>query len=559
MKPLTKVSGVRKNIGDDGASENSMQAVSIVLVLLYLVTLLAVLTKNWTIPYPTVMVLTGLAVSLVPNLPTVQLTPELVFLIFLPPLLYGAAWNISWSEFKKNAYPISMLAIGMVLVTTVAVAYIIKLLMPDWPWAAAFALGAIVSPPDAVAATSVTKMLPIPRRIIVILEGESLINDATGLVAYRLAVAAAAASAAGEFTVVDTLLTFFESALGGVLIGFIGGWIAVTIHRQLDDPVIETTLTLLTPYAVYMPCEAMHVSGVLAVVTCGLFVSQRSDWLMSSSTRLHARAVWENVLFVLNGLTFIFIGLGLRDVTAGLGEGMWSFNAGVALAVLLATIVLRILFVFFAAYLPRWTWQRSRKDVSSPHWAHVWVVAWTGMRGVVSLAAALALPLEFPRRELILFIAFAVILGTLVVQSLTLPMFIRRLKIGKSGRSKLEQELDARLAILATANTYLESHASNSEQGHRDLQYLRAHIELQADRIVTKLRLELDDVPLDENVWTQAACANSSTSIRWKPNVNACANWPNKNCWTTNSPISCTTKSTSKKAACIPRLPFMIN
>ena len=479
-----------------------MQAVSIVLVLLYLVTVLAVLTKNWTIPYPTVMVLTGLAVSLVPNLPSVQLTPEIVFLIFLPPLLYGAAWNTSWSEFKRNIYPISMLAFGMVIVTTVAVAYIIKALMPEWPWAAAFALGAIVSPPDAVAATSVTKTLPIPRRIIVILEGESLINDATGLVAYRLALAAAVATAAGQFTVVDTVITFFESALGGVIIGLIGGWIAVYVHRQLDDPVIETTLTLLTPYAVYMPCEAVHVSGVLAVVTCGLYVSQRSSMLMSSATRLHARAVWENVLFVLNGLTFIFIGLGLRDVTAGLGDEHWSFNVGVALSILAATIVLRIAFVYFSAYVPRLF--LGRRHIY-PHWTHVWLVAWTGMRGVVSLAAALALPLDFPKRPLILFITFAVILGTLVMQSLTLPMFIRKLRIGQNGRSRHEQELDARLAILATANTYLESHASDSEQGHRDLQYLRAHIELQADRIVSKLRLELEDIPLDEGVWMRGS------------------------------------------------------
>ncbi len=482
-----------------------MQAVSIVLVLLYLVTLLAVLSKNWTIPYPTIMVLTGLVVSFVPGLPTVQLTPEIVFLMFLPPLLYGAAWNTSWSEFKKNVYPISMLAIGMVLATTVAVAYMIKWLMPDWPWAAAFALGAIVSPPDAVAATSVTKTLPIPRRIIVILEGESLINDATGLVAYRMALAAAVATAAGEFTVFDSIITFLESALGGVLIGLIGGWIAVRVHRQLDDPVIETTLTLLTPYAVYMPCEALHVSGVLAVVTCGLFVSQRADWLMSSATRLHARAVWENVLFVLNGLTFIFIGLGMRDVTAGMGDTHWSFNALVALAILVATILLRILFVYCAAYAPRWVARQLGRATTSPHWSHVWIVAWTGMRGVVSLAAALALPLDFPKRELILFITFAVILGTLVVQSLTLPLFIRKLKIGQSGRSRLEQELDARLAILATANMYLESHAATSEQGHRDLQYLRAHIELQADRIVSKLRFELEDLPLEVGLWQQGA------------------------------------------------------
>ncbi len=480
-----------------------MLEVSIVLVLLYLVTLLAVISKNWTVPYPTIMVLTGLAIAIVPGLPTVQLTPELVFLIILPPLLYGAAWNTSWGDFKKNILPISSLAIGLVLLTTLGVAWVVKWLMPEVPWSAALALGAIISPPDAVAATSVTKLLPIPRRIIVVLEGESLINDATGLVMYRIAVRSAAAAALGTFSFSESFMTFIASAFGGIAIGLVGGWIAVRVHRLLDDPVIETTLSLLTPYAVYLPCEALHVSGVLAVVTCGLYVSQRSDWLLSSATRLHAGAVWGSVLFILNGVTFISIGLGLKDVTRNLSGISWTVALGLTLAVLLTTILLRIGFVFAVAYLPRWLAKQFGKSIAYPHWPHVWLVAWTGMRGVVSLAAALALPLDFPSRDLVLFVTFGVILGTLVFQSLTLPAFIRRLGIGKTGRTRLEQELDARLAILATANAYLESHAVNSEQGLRDLQYLRAHIELQASRIVNKLRLELDDVSVEEDLWTQ--------------------------------------------------------
>ncbi len=477
-----------------------MQEVSIVLVLLYLVTLLAVVTKDWTIPYPTVMVVTGLGIALVPGLPAVQLTPELVFLMFLPPLLYGAAWNTSWVDFKRNVWPISMLALGLVLVTTLGIAFVAKMLMPDLPWAAAFTLGAIVSPPDAVAATSITKRLPVPRRIIVILEGESLLNDATGLVAYRLAVAAAAS---GAFSFYESLSTFFVAASGGVAIGLVGGWIAVKLHRLLDDPVIETTLSLLTPYAVYLPCEAMHVSGVLAVVSCGLYVSQRSDWLLSSATRLHAGAVWGSVLFVLNGLTFIFIGLGLREVIASIHDDGWWSSSILAICVFVATVMLRVLFVVVAAYVPRWAISSFRR-ISTPAFSHVLLVSWTGMRGVVSLAAALALPLDFPKRDLILFVTFGVILGTLVIQSLSLPWLIRKMGIGKAGRSRLEQELDARLAMLATANAFLEAHSNRTEEGQRDLQYLRAHIELQANRIVSKLRLEVDDISIDDAIWNRS-------------------------------------------------------
>ncbi len=479
-----------------------MPAVATVLVLLCLITLLSVLTRRWTIPYPTIMVLTGLAVALIPGLPEVRLTPEVVFLVFLPPLLYAAAWQTHWNEFRKNIRPISMLALGLVLVTTIVVAIVAKLLIPDLPWAAAFALGAIISPPDAIAATSLTKSLPIPRRIITILEGESLVNDATGLVAYRMAVIAAAT---GEFSWSSSCLAFVWSTLGGVVLGLMAGWCVVRVHRLLDDPVVETMLSLLTPYAIYLPCEAVHVSGVLGVVTTGLYVQQRASWLLSSATRLHATAVWESVLFVLNGLTFIFIGLELREVMVAIADEPLWWNLTVALAILLVTISVRLLWVYPAAHIPRWLSRSLRERDPALPASHLWIIGWTGMRGVVSLAAALALPINFPKRDLILFVVFGVILGTLVVQSLSLPWMIRRLGIGAFNRPLIEQEMDARLWMLAAASAYLEKSADSSSKNHRDVQYLRDHFESHANRIVSKLELELDDID-PETRWQAPVC-----------------------------------------------------
>lgn len=479
-----------------------MLPVATVLVLLCLITLLSVLTRRWTIPYPTIMVLTGLVVALIPGLPEVKLTPEVVFLVFLPPLLYAAAWQMPWNEFKKNIRPISMLAFGLVLVTTVVVAVVAKQLIPDLPWAAAFALGAIISPPDAIAATSITRSLPIPRRIITILEGESLLNDATGLVVYRMTVITAST---GAFSLSSSCLFFLWSAIGGVLLGLLAGWCVVRVHRQLDDPVVETMLSLLTPYAVYLPCEAIHVSGVLGAVTAGLYVQQRANWLLSSATRLHATAVWESVLFVLNGLTFIFIGLGLRDVIAAIDDEPLWWNISIATVILLVTIAVRLLWVYPAAHIPRWFSRTLRARDPAPPAAHLWIIGWTGMRGVVSLAAALALPLDFPKRDLILFIVFGVILGTLVVQGLSLPWMIGKLNIKSLSRPSREQEMDARLWMLAAAGAYLEREAASSTKNHRDVQYLREHFESHANRIVAKLELEFDEID-PETRWRTPVC-----------------------------------------------------
>jgi monovalent cation/hydrogen antiporter len=472
-----------------------MEEVATVLFLLFLVTLLAVITRRWTIPYPTVMVLTGLVVAMVPGLPHVQLMPEVVFLIFLPPLLYAAAFDTPWNDFRRNLRPIVFLAIGLVLVTTFAVGMIVRWLVPEIPWAAAFALGAIVSPPDAIAATSLTRHFPIPRRIVSILEGESLLNDATGLVVYRMATLAAIS---GSFSWSSSLNLFLISSAGGILLGLVAGFLVVRVHRFVDDPVVETMMSLLTPYAVYLPCEWLHLSGVLAVVTAGLYVQRSSQWIFSSATRLHARSVWESVLFVLNGLTFIFIGLGLRDVVQSLDDNPWWWNLLVAAIVVAVTILVRLAGIVLTGLAAKNFYSSNQTNEGPLPLSHLWVIGWTGMRGVVSLAAAMALPINFPHRELILFVVFCVILATLVLQSLSLPWLIRKLSLGNSGRSLLEQERDARLWMLAAANTYLENAASNEQSEAKNIEFLRGYFETHANRVLANLELELEHLDSEQ-------------------------------------------------------------
>jgi monovalent cation/hydrogen antiporter len=434
------------------------------------------------------MVLVGVAIAFVPGLPEVQLTPEVVFLVFLPPLLYAAAWQTSFHDFRKNLRPIGTLAVGLVLATTLVVGCVAHALFASLPWAAAFALGAIISPPDAIAASAVTQRLRVPRRIVVILEGESLLNDASGLVAYRVALAVAAGE---HFSVSSFVLQFFVAAIGGVLVGGLVGWLVMAIHKRLDEPVIETVLTLLTPFAAYLICESMHLSGVLAVVCAGLMVRHKSAQLFSSATRLHASAVWESLVFVLTGLTFIFIGLEMRHVVSILSssDGLLMNSLG-ALAILVVTIAVRMIWIFPAAWIPRILSARIRKADPFPPISHLVLIGWTGMRGVVSLAAALALPANFESRELILYVVFVVILGTLVVQGLSLPWLVRKMGLSGGGRSHSEQEMDARLALLASANLYLDDRLSKGVS-QDEIEYLRSYFRSHADSWL--IRLSLDD------------------------------------------------------------------
>ena len=457
--------------------------VEIFVGLLMAVAVLALLARKLHIPYPILFVIGGLFFGLIPKLPKVRLDPDLVFLFFLPPLLFPAALFTSWRDFRANLRPISLLAIGLVLFTTVGVALLAHYFI-NLPFAVGFVLGAIISPPDAIAATAIAQRLRVPRRIVTILEGESLVNDATALVAYSFAVAAVTT---GSFSIVKASGQFFIVGIGGILIGLAVGWLAEQFHRRVDDAPIEITVSLLTPFVAYLSAERLGVSGVLAVVTAGLYLGWRIPEITSFRTRLQGRPVWDMVQFLLNGFVFILIGLQLPEVLSVLHAHPIPIRQFVwyALVITLALILIRILWVFPATYLPRLLFKNIRAKDPCPAWRHVTIVAWTGMRGVVSLAAALALPLEikngslFPGRNLILFLTFIVILATLVVQGLSLPPLIRWLGVEDDGmveKEEREARLKANQAALARLNEIAEGDPAKADA----LQRLRIEYE---DRI----------------------------------------------------------------------------
>jgi monovalent cation/hydrogen antiporter len=435
-----------------------MHEFEIVLGLLAAVAVLAVVAQKLKVPYPILLVLGGLALGFVPGLPKVELEPDVVFLLFLPPLLTSAAWNTSWRDFQANRRPIFLLAIGLVLVTTSAVAVVAHWAIPNMPWATAFALGAIISPPDAVAATAITQRLGVPQQVVTILEGESLVNDATGLVAYRFAVAA---GVTGLFSIWEAGGRFLGLAVGGVLLGLAMGWLVVWIHRQIEDSLVEITTTILMSYITYLLAEHLGVSGVLSVVALGLYHRRHSSEVLSPRTRIQAIATWDMLVFLLNGLIFILIGLQLPHIIDAIAdESLLSLSLYAGL-ISLTVILVRLLWVALAAYLPQ-LGRSSRGNSPKPDWPQAIILGWAGMRGIVSLAAALAIPLvtetgaPFPQRDLVIFLTFCVILVTLVLQGLTLPPLIRWLKVTADNSSERE-EMQARLRSAEAAMAHIES------------------------------------------------------------------------------------------------------
>lgn len=439
---------------------------------------LALLAKRLRIAYPILLVFGGLVLGLLPGLPHVDLTPEFIFLCFLPPLLFPAALFTPWRDFRSNLRPILLLAVGLVLLTTVAVGYLAHYFM-DLPLAAGFVLGAIISPPDAIAATAIAERLSVPRRIVAILEGESLVNDATALVAYRLGVIAVST---GSFSLAHASSQFFIVAAGGILIGLAIGWLASLFHQRVDDAPVEITVSLLTPFAAYIGAERLGVSGVLAVVTAGLFLGWRAPEITTSTTRLQGGPFWNMIEFLLNGFVFILIGLKLPDAVRALSGHPIGPLVWYAILISLAVILIRILWVFPATYLPRLLSKRIRTEDPAPSWRHVTIVAWTGMRGVVSLAAALALPLTmqngkaFPGRDMILFLTFVVILATLVLQGLSLPVLIRWLGV-EDDKSADREEREARLKANRDALKRLQEITEPTPAKQDALQRLRIEYE----------------------------------------------------------------------------------
>ena len=449
--------------------------ISLLFGLLVAIVMLATLATRLRLPYAVLLVLGGLLLGFVPGLPRITLDPELILVLFLPPLIYSSAWLTSWREFRASLRPILQLSLGLVLVTTLVIAAVAHAIA-GLSWPVAFVLGAVVSPTDAVAASATAKQLGLPRRIVTVIEGESMVNDATGLVVYRFAVAAVIA---GSFSLWQAGLQLVIVSLGGLVIGLVIAWPVAWLHRHLDDAPIEITITLLTPYAAYLVANTLQVSGVLAMLSAGLYLSRQSSRFFSSNTRLQANAVWNVLVFLLNGLVFLLIGLQLRSILFSIAGLSLLTLVWQALLISLAVIAVRLAWVFSATYLPRLISPRLRARDPSPGWRQVAIIAWVGMRGGLSLAAALALPFTltggtpFPQRDLVIFFTFVVILVTLVGQGLSLLPLIRLL--GLERESALEREhAQAHLVAARAALSRLDELATEEWVPQDALTHLRS-------------------------------------------------------------------------------------
>ena len=418
-----------------------------------------VLVPKLRIPYPILLVLGGLVLGFAPGLPTIDLPPDLVLVGVLPPLLYGAAFFTSLRDLRANVRPVGLLAVGLVLLTMVVVAVVAHAIVPDLPWAAAFVLGAVVSPTDPLAAAAIMQRLGVPRRIVSVVEGESLVNDGTALVAYRFAVVAAIS---GTFSVLEAGMSFVLNVAGGVVVGLAVGWIVRQVRRRLDFPPAEVTISLLTGYFAYIPAELIGVSAVIAAVTAGIYLGWHTPELTTAEVRLMGESAWEIVTFMLNALLFTLIGLQLPGILDQLGAYSTLDLLWWAIAVWLTVVLVRWAWVYPAAWLPRRLVPGLRERDPMPPNSALALISWTGMRGGVSLAAALAIPLTtdagapFPGRDLILFLTFAVIFGTLVVQGLTLPAVIRLLRLEEDGEEEGRELARTRIRAAESALARLE-------------------------------------------------------------------------------------------------------
>ncbi|MGA8097917.1 MAG: Na+/H+ antiporter [Candidatus Cybelea sp.] len=437
----------------------------VLLTFLAAVVVLSIAAKRWRIPYPIAFVIGGVALAFTRHLPRPHPDPELIMLIVVPPLLYGAAWSTDWFQFRRAALPITLHAVGLVIVTMAAVAVVVHFIVPAFTWPLAFTLGAIVSPPDAVASEAIFERLAIPRRVAAIVSGECLMNDATALVLYRFALAA---SILGTFSLAHAGLEFVVVAAGGILVGVaiafsLEGVLRYIARHGFADALIASVVFLLAPFAAYLPAEALHVSGVLAAVSAGILLGRRSESFIDSETRVLAASVWRLLIFVLNGFAFLLIGLELPFILEVLEPHVRDYAlAGLLLSV--TVIVVRIAWIFPTSYLQWMLIPAIRKRDPKPAWPRVAVLSWAGMRGIVSLAIALALPYTlggepFPQRSVMIFFTFCVILVTLVVQGLTLGPLIERLGVTETSRSQ-KRETGVRIRALEAGIARVSDEAS---------------------------------------------------------------------------------------------------
>jgi CPA1 family monovalent cation:H+ antiporter len=444
------------------------------------IVLLIMLANKLKIAYPVLLVVAGLLISFVPGIPVLHIDPELIFIIFLPPLLYEAAWAISWKELWRWRRIISSFAFVVVFLTALSVAFVANAFIPGFSLALGFLLGGIVSPPDAVSASAILKFVTVPKRVSSILEGESLLNDASSLIIFRFAVVAVTT---GQFIWYKAALSFGWMLLGGVGIGLLIGWIFMKAHKYLPtDANMDIILTLVTPYIMYIAAEEVHSSGVLAVVSGGLLLSNKRHRFLGSSSRLRGVNVWESLVFLLNGLVFLLIGLDLPEIITGLKSEGVSFTAAIGYGLLVTAVLIvgRIISAYGALIVTLIMRNFINVADRNPGYKAPFLLGWTGMRGVVSLAAALSIPVQlsdnvaFPHRNLILFITFVVILCTLVLQGLTLPLLIKRLQLPGYNDYLPEEKADSliRKELARHSLQHLSNHYSEELKNHFALQQM---------------------------------------------------------------------------------------
>jgi monovalent cation/hydrogen antiporter len=443
---------------------------------------IAVLARRLQLPPAILLVLTGVVLALIPGLPRLSIAPEFVLLLVLPPIIYSSAVAMSWKEFRFNLRPISLLAVGGVVFTTLAAAAAVHWLL-GLGWPVAFVLGAIVSPPDAVAPLSIARGMQLPRRILVILEGEGLANDATALILYRFA---AAAVSVGAFSLGHAAAMFSVIVAGEIAWGIGVGWVMLRLRRWVDNPRVEILLSMLTPFLAYLPPEQLGGSGVLATVVTGLYISWNGLRLISAATRLQGIFFWDFLIYMVEGMVFLITGLEARAVLSAVRGYSLSELTMSGLIVSAVLIVARFVWTYPVAYLPRWLVPSIRRKDPSPPWQVPFVLSFTGVRGIVSLAAALAIPLQiatgagFPDRDLILFLTFFVILVTLVGQGLLLPALIRALGLANAGRREHQadaiEEFDARRQAVGAAAERLEQMAAARKLPEAVVAPLRARL-----------------------------------------------------------------------------------
>lgn len=486
-----------------------MEYLEIGLALLWVVAALGALSKKLVIPVPILQVGGGALLSLIPVFGNIHLDPSIFFALFIPPLLFADGWIIPKRDFARVIRPVLLLALGLVTLTVVVVGYVIHALIPSVPLAAGFALGAVISPTDAVAVSAITRNLNLPARVTNVVNGESLINDASGLLAFKFAVAAVAT---GTFSLQSAALSFVLLAAGGILVGLAVAWaigaVRVWLVRgEISEPSIQTTLSLLTPFAAYFPAVKLHVSGILAVVAAGIYAGLHDTRNLTTENRLQTMEVWTVVLFMFNGLAFVLLGIQLPGVVAGIGRHDWSELLGYVAVLSVAVILVRIAWVFPGAHIPRWLFRGIRERETKPTAGQIFIVGWSGIRGSVNLAAALSLPLTagighpFPERNLLIFLSGSFIVVTLLVQGLTLPPLIRWLEVVGDGAARREEAM-ARMAAARAAIARIRQHVIPESSPHeqafaaeliawyeRKIQYLEAEEDVRED-LETQLKVE---------------------------------------------------------------------